>query len=1063
MFKKVKASAQLLTLIIVTTLVVLSVGVYGVRQLRRISNLTESIYKERVFPMEQLSVIRFTYGISTFITVKKLKKGEISKDEAIQKIKKNQLIIKENWETYSKNIFSKEEIKLAKHVRSEMLLADTALNKLIAILEQDDYALLLLDFIDSKYHNALTDVVLEFNDLIELQLKVSGSDYALSKQLYKDTLWSFYLFVFLSVAFMIPFGLLLVKNIKGLIRVLQLTNLQLANSESKSRTFFDNAGDAIVLCNENRKIYDVNDSACTLLGYSKDELLNMSISDLIPSSELEKQMEHFELVKKNKSKLVERKIINRNGEILLSEINTKLYAEDSYISIVRDITERRRSELAIQASEHKYRSLIEHAADAIFIVLDGYIKEANPSACELLGYSSEELTSMRAVDTYPPEYDKQSVIDIERLKREGSYLNEAILQRKDGSLVDVEINRRMLDGHSYIAIIRNISERLRIQKELAEQREQLMLFVKHCPASVAMFDNEMRYIVTSNTWLLDYKLENQNLEGRSHYEVFPEITERWKQIHANCLNGLVQKLEEDAFIRKDGSKTWVRWEVRPWFKTDGSIGGIIMLTENITQRKNATELFKYQFQNSPDYLLIINQFKKIESYNRAFPGMLNQDELLGENCTVVFPEPWDRLVDSLIDKCFETQENQEIEADLFLGVAVRIRMVPIVTEGVVTHVMMFHTDITFRKHAEEKLKKSEEKHRAMIENISETIVLVNEQAEIVFQSPSFVLTSNFSLEELKGRTIFDLVHPDDISHFKLFFNRSLSLPGVSIDSQCRIRHKDGHYIWIEGSINNLLHNESVKAIIGIFHNVSERKVLEFEKQKVISELLQRNRDLEQFAYIISHNLRAPVANIIGLSEYLQDMNISDEERVEISQYMNISVNKLDSVIRDLNDILQMRREISEKREDVNLLELLDDIQISISNLIQRENVQFKINFDQVSVIHTLKSYLYSIFFNLISNSIKYKKQNEDVCIEISSSRNGNEIQLVFRDNGIGIDLSKRRGQVFGLYKRFHTHKEGKGMGLYMVKTQVETLGGSIVIQSKVNEGTVFKITFGEGK
>jgi signal transduction histidine kinase len=119
------------------------------------------------------------------------------------------------------------------------------------------------------------------------------------------------------------------------------------------------------------------------------------------------------------------------------------------------------------------------------------------------------------------------------------------------------------------------------------------------------------------------------------------------------------------------------------------------------------------------------------------------------------------------------------------------------------------------------------------------------------------------------------------------------------------------------------------------------------------------------------------------------------------------------------------------------------------NLIKEQKVKFIIDFSAANELLTLKSFMHSIFYNLISNSIKYRQPDLDPIIEIKSERSGNKFILIFTDNGIGIDLVKNKGQVFGLYKRFHSHVEGKGMGLFMVKTQVETLGGSISVESIV--------------
>jgi len=123
-------------------------------------------------------------------------------------------------------------------------------------------------------------------------------------------------------------------------------------------------------------------------------------------------------------------------------------------------------------------------------------------------------------------------------------------------------------------------------------QQLLRLFVENTPAPVAMFDTQMRYLATSNRWLEDYSLRSASIIGRSHYEVFPEIPEGWKQVHRRCLAGVVEKSAEDAFPRADGNTDWIRWEVHPWRTETGAIGGIIIFSENITERKNSEQRLK---------------------------------------------------------------------------------------------------------------------------------------------------------------------------------------------------------------------------------------------------------------------------------------------------------------------------------------------------------------------------------------------------------------------------------------------------------------------------------------
>lgn len=240
---------------------------------------------------------------------------------------------------------------------------------------------------------------------------------------------------------------------------------------------------------------------------------------------------------------------------------------------------------------------------------------------------------------------------------------------------------------------------------------------------------------------------------------------------------------------------------------------------------------------------------------------------------------------------------------------------------------------------------------------------------------------------------------------------------------------------------------------------AELKLAGIERIKMVNELLQRNKELEQFAYIVSHNLRAPVANIIGASTALNEMGLTSAEKATLRKGISASAIKVDDVIHDLNDILQVKSKINETREIVNFSGLVDDIKASIAHLVNKDDVEIKYDFPDINEYFTIKPYLYSIFLNLISNSVKYRRPDNHCIIEIMSHLLKDKIELTFSDNGMGIDLDKKGGQVFGLYKRFHTHIEGKGIGLFMVKTQVEALGGKISVKSRENVGTEFKIEF----
>lgn len=175
---------------------------------------------------------------------------------------------------------------------------------------------------------------------------------------------------------------------------------------------------------------------------------------------------------------------------------------------------------------------------------------------------------------------------IERRKAEQSLARAQKSLEQINQSLEVRIQERtarLMETNQQLE--REVEQRCQIEAALREQEHQLRLFVKYAPAAVAMFDSHLRYMVHSQRWLEDYSLGNQNILGRSHYEVFPEIPDRWKQDHQRCLAGEILTCDEDCFVRESGETEWIRWELHPWYTDLGTVGGLIMLTEVTTERK----------------------------------------------------------------------------------------------------------------------------------------------------------------------------------------------------------------------------------------------------------------------------------------------------------------------------------------------------------------------------------------------------------------------------------------------------------------------------------------------
>ncbi len=231
-------------------------------------------------------------------------------------------------------------------------------------------------------------------------------------------------------------------------------------------------------------------------------------------------------------------------------------------------------------------------------------------------------------------------------------------------------------------------------------------------------------------------------------------------------------------------------------------------------------------------------------------------------------------------------------------------------------------------------------------------------------------------------------------------------------------------------------------------------------QHANDELVRHNNELTQFSYAVSHNLRGPIARLLGLANILHVENAlrEGEDFPLIVRHIQQSAKDLDEIIKDLGQIVDIRNNVMQRTELVRwdtewqktcgLLNLPDEF------IDKHITIDFSCDF-----VHGVRMMVGSILYNLVSNAIKYQSPERMLQIEIRTySKNGHNV-LEVADNGLGIDLDAFGGDVFKMYKRFHMHKDGKGIGLYLVKTQVEALNGSIELRSKPNEGSVFKVRF----
>ncbi|HVI78341.1 MAG TPA: PAS domain S-box protein, partial [Candidatus Acidoferrum sp.] len=368
---------------------------------------------------------------------------------------------------------------------------------------------------------------------------------------------------------------------------------------------------AVTRCSRDFRYLWANQAYADWLQRPLNEVVGHSILEVFGNNAFEELLPHFNRVLTGEKVHYEQETTFRGiGKRWISATYSPTLdangVANGWVAVVLDITERKRAEEA----RFRHAAIVESSEDAIISKnLDAIIVSWNAGAERIFGYTESEAVGQPITILVPPELRDEENTILEKLRAGGRIEHyETTRVTKAGRKIDVSlIISPIKDSNAklvgFCKLAHDITERKRAERALREtndtletqtgvlrsQEELLKIFVKNVPAGVAMFDPEMRYLEVSDRWCTDYGVDAAQVLGRSHYELFPDVPDRWKQVHRRALEGYTLQAEEDRWDRQGGFATWVRWEVRPWKTPSGSVGGILIFAEDITHRKQMEE------------------------------------------------------------------------------------------------------------------------------------------------------------------------------------------------------------------------------------------------------------------------------------------------------------------------------------------------------------------------------------------------------------------------------------------------------------------------------------------
>jgi PAS domain S-box-containing protein len=506
---------------------------------------------------------------------------------------------------------------------------------------------------------------------------------------------------------------------------------------------------------------------------------------------------------------------------------------------------------------------------------------------------------------------------------------------------------------------------------------------------------------------------------------------------------------------------------------DASIKGIVLNSRDVTIRKKLTEdlaanterlksaqkiaklgYFEYDFKHKTNFCSDeIFEILEIEKgFEKGFDFSLLENIVHFEDRDIVKAE---------IEHAVKGEKDLSVECRLKLNNGVEkvvLAMGGVVPDKAGKNEKFSVTlqDITDSKMALLALQTMEGRFKSLFDNSIDGVLITQPAGEIISGNPAICRLLGYTEEEIVKLKRSDLLDIESIPVRQMLEERNKH--GIFL-GEILIKHRHGYTIPTEITSINMKDAQGNTYHSNIIRDITEKKKIEEEQQSLTQELIKNNQDLQQFSFITSHNLRAPVANLISLLNLYDKKKPEDEFNQLLIEKFEEATLQLNSTLNDLINVLVIKSNTNIEKQDLNFNDVLSEVRKGIDNLLIENNGIIDADFSEVEHIKYNSIHLESIFLNLLTNAIRYRSHDKSPVIQIKSYRQDKWIVVSFTDNGLGIDLKRYGDRLFGLYQRFHESKEGKGLGLYMVNSQVIAMGGKIEVESEPGKGSTFKVYF----
>ena len=623
-----------------------------------------------------------------------------------------------------------------------------------------------------------------------------------------------------------------------------------------------------------------------------------------------------------------------------------------------------------------------------------------------------------------------------------------------------------------ITLVRNFQRVLR-----ETQTNTSDYLIKQLPKATAFIDQEFKIVHASDTWIHYFDFDPNGIIGKTIHKLFGKVSPDWQEALEDCLRGKQSAIKVERFFDSEKNEKWFEWINMPWYDENENVIGVILQIDDITTRvkheleheklqillKEKSEIAKigsWEYDAVKDTLTWSDMTKKIHEVPMDFvpdlakgidfykEGYSKNTISLAVHKAMVDGTPWTEKLQLITA---QGNEKWVIAAGKALF-----------KNGEFIGLIGTFQDVNDTVEADIKTKENEKLLRTLIDNLPLNVFIKDLDSRKILANKSEVAFCGLEHEsEMLGKDDFYFYDEETAKSSRdedVFVMQTLT-PILSKET-INVKKNGDLTTFMTSKLPLIGDDGKASGLVGISWDISDLKQKEKELRDLINVTSLQNKQLINFAHIVSHNLRSHTANFSMLLEFLITEK-DEEEKEKIVKMLTEASDNLLETLDNLNEVVAISTNVNLEKKPIILNEKIAAAELNLSAFLKKNNATIINEVDDNVKIKVIPAYIDSILMNFITNAVKYKDPSRDPLIKLTVKRNENYTILSIEDNGLGIDLKKYGDKLFGMYKTFHHNSDARGIGLYITKNQIEAMNGKIMVCSEVGKGTTFNIYFNE--